>query len=360
MIKIKASQVGLKVAIHAFVWMALILIPVVLLPEDEFRSRFIWREALIPLILYALIFYTNYFVLIPKYLFNKKYLIFSGINLVQIVVLTFLMFEFLDLFSFQFEPPKFAGELINQKNKPAPPIALFRTLKALTSFIPVGFAVAVKAVENRHRLDFEKKEIENQNIQSELQHLKFQLHPHFFFNSLNNIHSLVEESKLNAQAAIHDLSGLMRYLLRESGTEKVPLKTEIDFLVKYIQLMEIRQNDRVETTYHFPPSDTLINYQIYPFLLIPLIENAYKHGIGGKEHAALAFFMEIENERLIFIVENTKFPSNPENQSGSGIGLKNLKKRLALLYREKYKIDIEETEDVFTVQLEINLVEDED
>jgi LytS/YehU family sensor histidine kinase len=248
---------------------------------------------------------------------------------------------------------------MDQKNKPAPPIVLFRTLKALTSFIPVGFAVAVKAVENRHRLEFEKKEIETQNVQSELQHLKFQLHPHFFFNSLNNIHSLVEESKQQAQAAIHDLSGLMRYLLRESGAEKVPLRTEIDFLIKYIQLMEIRQNERVETNYHFPSSEAMIDYEIFPFLLIPLIENAYKHGVGGKEQAVLSFFMEIENKSLIFSVENSKFPFSSENHSGSGIGLQNLKKRLALLYPEKHQLIITESDVTYDVQLMINLVEDE-
>lgn len=356
MIKTQTNHLGLKIAIHSFVWLALILIPAVLLPENEFRSHFIWREALIPIILYALIFYINYFLWIPKYLFNKKYLIFLSINLLLILVLTVIMFELMDVFNFRFQPPKINAELMNPIDNPTPPILLFRTLKALTSFIPVGFAVAVKAVENRHKLEFEKKEIENHNIQSELQHLKFQLHPHFFFNSLNNIHSLVEESKQQAQAAIHDLSGLMRYLLRESGAEKVPLRTEIDFLVKYIQLMEIRQNDRVETTYHFPPSETIIDYEIYPFLLIPLIENAYKHGVGAKDITALTFFLEIENKRLIFAVENTKLSEGYENHGGSGIGLQNLKKRLALLYPNEHEITIVETEEIFTVQLEINLV----
>lgn len=359
MIKIKSKHLGLKIAVHALVWLALILIPVVLIPENEFRSRFIWGESLIPLIIYALIFYINYFELIPKYLFNKKYVIFLVINLVMILVLTFLMFEFIEFFNFRFEPPKVNGNIVNQKNKIAPPFLLFRIIKMMTSFIPVGFAVAVKAMENRHRLEFEKKEIETQNIQSELQHLKFQLHPHFFFNSLNNIHALVEESKEQAQAAIHDLSGLMRYLLRESGTEKVPLKTEIDFLFKYIQLMEIRQNERVTTNYHFPSSESIIDYEIYPFLLIPLIENTYKHGVGGKEHSVLSFLMEIENGNLIFSVENNKFPVISVDYIGSGIGLQNLKKRLALLYPDKHEIVITESKEFYKVRLVINLIKNE-
>nr|WP_294859610.1 histidine kinase [uncultured Fluviicola sp.] len=247
----------------------------------------------------------------------------------------------------------------------------FFVLKDLFSlFIPIIFAIALRAMERWVKTEAEKKEIVNKNLESELEHLRYQLQPHFFFNSLNNIYSLIEISPTKAQDTILGLSKLMRYLLYETNHKQVDLAHEISFLTNYIKLMEIRLTDKTTTKYFFPKVDEK-KYFIAPLLFIPMIENAYKHGVSATHLSQIYFSLELNEDYLLFICENTSFPKTESDFSGSGIGLDNLRKRLELLYpgrheliikTEKKPIEMAKKEglddtgnDQFWVRLRINL-----
>ena len=236
-----------------------------------------------------------------------------------------------------------------------PPPDNFFLFKDLFSFIiPVIFSIAVKATENWIKTEAEKKEIENRNLAAELQNLRYQIQPHFFFNSLNNIYSLVESSPSKAQEAIHSLSKLMRYLLYDTGRDKVELSQEINFLKKYIQLMELRQTDKILTDFRFPDTEDL-HFRIAPLLFIPLIENAFKHSVSATLQTYISFEMTIQGDYLFLSGENSNFPKTTTDVSGSGIGLVNLKKRLELLYPGKHELNYGVRKDIYSVTLRIKL-----
>jgi LytS/YehU family sensor histidine kinase len=228
-------------------------------------------------------------------------------------------------------------------------------LKDLFSYlIPVIFSLAVRATESLLKTEAEKSEAEKRNLESELQHLRYQLQPHFFFNSLNNIYSLVDVSPTKAQEAIHNLSKLMRYLLYDTSREKVELSQEISFMTQYIQMMELRHTDKTKTTFSFP--DVADNQcEIAPLLFIPLIENAYKHCVSATQPSAIFFKITIDANELVFFGENTNFPKDNSDKSGSGIGLENLKKRLDLLYPHKYDFKYGVRDNYFRVRLKIEI-----
>jgi LytS/YehU family sensor histidine kinase len=248
--------------------------------------------------------------------------------------------------------PKPPEEFSSFRRMPMPSPKLFLIKDLFSFFIPVIFSLAVRATESLIKTESEKSEAEKRNLESELQHLKYQLQPHFFFNSLNNIYSLVDISPPKAQEAIHSLSKLMRYLLYDTGRERVELAEEISFLEKYIQIMELRQTDKTKTTFSFPDV-TDKKYQIAPLLFIPLIENAYKHCVSATQNSNISFRITIEGSELIFLSENTNFPKNNSDKSGSGIGLGNLKKRLDLLYPLRHDFKYGVRDNIFWVTLKI-------
>ena len=352
----------IKLGIHFFIWAILLLFPYLLSPLQKNSFNMMLLHAWLPLFLYAIIFYLNYFLLLNWFLFERKYVSYCLINAILIFICVWFnwqarnLFMNIDMYG-MYLPNNMGNNIQNELFKPkgTPPPNNFFILKDLFSFfIPIIFSIAVKATENWIKTEAEKKEIENKNLESELQHLRYQLQPHFFFNSLNNIYSLVEVSPTKAQEAIHNLSKLMRYLLYETTREKVELADEISFLKKYIQLMEIRQTDKTKTYYVFPETENT-SYRIAPLLFIPMIENAYKHGVSATQNSRISFGMTIKDNQLLFSSENSNFPKSTSDKSGSGIGLDNLKKRLELLYNNKYELRKGLRDNTFWITLRIEL-----
>jgi LytS/YehU family sensor histidine kinase len=215
--------------------------------------------------------------------------------------------------------------------------------------LPAVMSVAIKITQRLFKAETQRKEAENKNLESELLHLKYQLQPHFFFNSLNNIYSLVSISPEKAQEAIHNLSKLMRYLLYETGVENVKLSSELVFLKQYIQLMELRLTDKTKVTVQIP--EVQESYQVAPLLFLPLIENAYKHSISATHPSFIHFEITITDNTLCFLAENSNFPKTDLDKSGSGIGLENLKKRLNLLYPQQHQFKTAILNKVFRAEL---------
>ncbi|EDM42857.1 two-component sensor histidine kinase [unidentified eubacterium SCB49] len=299
----------------------------------------------IPLLLSAIIFYLNYFVLIDKFLFPKKMVQFVLINGLVIIFFLFLK-EFFEDYFFKESLRRYTSE-----DKQRPPLNMFLYIQTLLFMAPVLFSIAIKTTKRWIRTEAERKEADNIKLESELQHLHYQLQPHFFFNSLNNIYSLVDISPDQAKSSIHSLSKLMRYMLYETNLDVVPLTKEIDFLKKYIDLMKLRVSDKTKVRYSFPNGETGI--KIAPLLFISLIENAFKHGVSATKESEIVIDMTNTETSVLFTVENNNFPKKTDDKSGSGIGLQNLDKRLKLLYADKHNLKTSVVNERFLVTLQI-------
>ena len=201
----------------------------------------------------------------------------------------------------------------------------------------IGLAVAVRMTERWYRDEKRRNEMEKAATEAELVALKSQVNPHFLFNTLNNIYSLIQIDQDKAQEAVHDLSGMLRYVLYDSEKPSVPLSKETGFLKDYIKLMSMRCSSNVTLDVSLP--DTGSDKHVAPLLFIPLVENAFKHGISTSEPSSIKIELKEEGEYVSFLVENTSFPKNDSDRSGSGIGVKNLHRRLDMLYPGQYTFE---------------------
>ena len=332
------------VLIHISVWAVLFCLPYLLSSGQSFDVQRIIEYSWIPLAFYSVIFYLNYFFFIDGFLFKKKLIPYFITNTLIIAFFIWLNFQLRDYFG-QMHPP-------NNIKIAFPPKRFFIYIDTLSLIIPLIFSITLRIYERWVKTETEKKESKNTQLESELQHLKYQLQPHFFFNSLNNIYSLVDISPEKAKETIHSLSILMRYLLYDSNVEKVSLKKEIEFIERYIDLMNMRTSEKTVVKTDFPtPTEDL---QVAPLLFISLIENAFKHGVSAVKNSNIYFSMHIDGSVIKFESKNNNIKKDSSDKSGSGIGLRNIQKRLELLYAEKYLFKIHETDETFTTQLEIN------
>ncbi|MAX71286.1 MAG: histidine kinase [Flavobacteriaceae bacterium] len=329
---------------HLIVWFVLFSTPFVLAYGQEDVNRVI-AHFIVPMVFYAVIFYTNYFVLIDRYLFAKKMIVFVVVNLIMIVLFVYLKDIIENTFfeNITRKRPEGDGE--------GPPVKLLIYVQMLSYVAPLLFSIAIKTTRRWIDTEAERKEAANFKLKSELQHLHYQLQPHFFFNSLNNIYALVDISPDEAKTSIHSLSKLMRYMLYETNVELVSLSKEIDFMTKYIELMKLRVSDKTVVNYDFPSSETGI--KVAPLLFISLIENAFKHGVSASKASEITINMNCEGSVINFNIENNNFPKRTDDKSGSGIGLQNLEKRLELLYNGKYSFDTKLIDERFIANLKI-------
>ncbi|WP_303310867.1 sensor histidine kinase [Hymenobacter sp. BT730] len=198
-----------------------------------------------------------------------------------------------------------------------------------------------------------KEQLEKQAVEAELTNLKSQINPHFLFNTLNNIHTLVYKQAPAAPEAVMHLASLMRYMIYESNASTVPLTRELDYLRDYVSLQQLRYKNSPVVDLQIA-GETESCY-IAPLLFIHLLENAYKHSPARLEPGDLKVRMEVKEDTLIFSVQNPigKKSANPLEEPG-GIGLPNVRKRLSLLYPDQHTLTIQQTGETFTVNLTIH------
>lgn len=333
--------------IHVLVWVAMFSLPTafVLSSGKGFGDLFLhfWTQ----LIALGILFYLNYFFLVKLWLYRDKKLLYVLINL--LLLFTFSMSRDLLIDFFATAPRGRSG-------KQKPPFGFRFYIDFLVYLIPIAFAFAIQSGKRMLHIEALKKEADRIKLQSELQHLKFQLQPHFFFNALNNIYSSIDIDPAQAKTAIHSLSKLMRYFLQKSEEEKVSLADELDFLNKYIELMKMRLTDKTSVSVHFP--EVIPDVSIPPLVLISLVENAFKHGVSASQPSKIDIGLSVDERQVNFTTFNTSFPKQSDDRSGSGIGLKNLEKRLQLLYPKNHRFETKLINNVFTVNLAIPIREE--
>ncbi|RKR82423.1 histidine kinase [Mucilaginibacter gracilis] len=216
-----------------------------------------------------------------------------------------------------------------------------------------GFGVVFFFIQYSVYNQKKESELMLQNRNAQLSFLRSQINPHFLFNSLNNVYTLVYQGSAKALPSISKLSELLRYMLYEK-VELVPLNKEVQYLLNYIDLQLMRYNfePAKQINIHVPPNSKLL---IAPLVLIPFVENAFKHGDLKDTEQPLLIDLSVEEDQLNFTIVNKK--SNFNKDEAGGIGLDNVKKRLMLIYEAKHQLNIEETADLFTVNLSIKIHE---
>ena len=196
-------------------------------------------------------------------------------------------------------------------------------------------------------------QIERQNLERQLEYLKYQVNPHFFMNTLNNIHALVDINPDRAKTSIVELSKMMRYILYEGNNRLTPLPREVQFLQNYVKLMSMRYTDRVRIRLDAPP--VLPDMTLPPLLLIIFVENAFKHGVSYRTESFVDIGIAVSGGRLVFSCINSR-PAPPHTAAnGGGMGLRNVRRRLDLLFPGNYTLDIRPSADTYSVRLDIPL-----
>ena len=376
--------------LHIAIWVVLFGMPFFSpRPGHPLHGGVDYSRFAVPLLSFFIVFYVNYFFLIKKYLYEKRLtgFILWNILLVALAGLAVHLFfrnGFLpvqDSFRPGFEdggpggpggpasgtgtpdfgPGSPGGPEGRPKRtdfrpgRPGPRPWLdsmgFISRNVIIYLGVIGLAVAVRMTERWYRDEKKRDEMEKAATEAELVALKSQVNPHFLFNTLNNIYSLIQIDQDKAQEAVHDLSGMLRYVLYDSEKSSVPLSKETGFLKDYIKLMSMRCSSNVTLDVSLPETDS--DKHVAPLLFIPLVENAFKHGISTSEPSSIKIELKEEGEYVSFLVENTSFPKNDSDRSGSGIGVKNLQRRLDMLYPGQHSFEYGETQGFYRSFLKI-------
>ena len=329
--------------IHSAVWIILFVLPYF------FRD---WNSDPISLQDYSrffanttstlVVFYMNYSYLVERFLFRRRRLRYLLINtlLFATVIFVSLIFRRLthipafDYFHAKLGDRLFIYVLLGEFGK--------------YCFLTV-VCVALKATSSWYKVDAERKELARQRSEAELQNLKNQLNPHFLFNTLNNIYSLIAINGEQAQEAVHKLSRLLRYMLYESAQVFVPLEKDMDFVRNYIRLMQIRMPAHVDlkTEIQVAKPELLIA----PLLFISPVENAFKHGVSNSKPSFIHIEITATEKQIVSSIRNSFFPKDKQDKSGSGIGLVNLRKRLELLYPDDFELTCTQSDDTYSCEL---------
>lgn len=237
------------------------------------------------------------------------------------------------------------------RGKPRPPFNMFLLTNIVFALFTVSINIAVnlyfRGLSNRRRI----ARLEAENTSTRLQFLKYQINPHFFMNTLNNIHALIDIDADRARDVVIELSKLMRYVLYEIDKDEVTLRQEVDFLNNYIELMRIRLTDNVKIKVAMPQGGEDI--KLPPLLFIPFVENIFKHGVSYREPSLIDISLSAGDDGSVTFRSVNSNHAKSRGDSHHGIGLENLRRRLDLLYRDGYTLEIDNRGDTFVTRLTI-------
>jgi len=368
------SEKKIRFILHLVGWIILFVIPAYLLYVDSSHDLFFLIQAYIQILFYAILFYLNYLILAPRLFFRKRRLAYF-LSAIFVILATTVLMEVTNTFMPRNKPLDLRFELprsfFRPDDRPPPPMRppgleqLPRPSKnwptynfMMTCFLISGFGLGLSFYDRLTQNEKKREVVEKERLNSELAFLKNQINPHFFFNTLNNIYSLVQTNVKEGQKAILQLSKLMRYLLYETEKGDNPVIQEIEFMQSYIELIKLRLSNKVSLNITFPDQDPDIS--IPPLLFLPFIENAFKHGISYRKPSYINILLKVNPEEIYFECINSTGTQGEEPVSaGTGIGLDNVRKRLNLLYPKNHSLQIISTETSFTIVLVINLPKSE-
>ncbi len=241
--------------------------------------------------------------------------------------------------------------------RPISPVPMLGPGEAVAFFgglLLMGMNLGVKLYFKTQEDREQRERLEKQDLERQLEYLRYQVNPHFFMNTLNNIHALVDINPERAKTTIVELSKMMRYILYEGDKKLIPVQREALFLKNYIELMRLRYSSRVSINLDIP--EMMPDVMLPPLLLIIFVENAFKHGVSYAAPSFIDIKVTVTQEMLQFKCRNSRQEQKPdEKKKKGGVGLANARRRLDLLFHDKYSLEIKEDDKEYDVQLEIPL-----
>lgn len=372
----------LIILVHASAWAGFLLLPLLFYPT-RFQGDPIWRREIITKVIPITLFYVNYYFLLPRFFEKRKYALYfmsvvAGMSIVFAADVYLRMHVpgvmpgpmrqgFLRLREAPEEVRTFVIDSIGADvfpgmareglhhpfmTRPAEPALFFsinRTLSTCLFLLLLGgmIRLAYSFIKNQN----EKRNLENANLFAEVNFLKSQINPHFLFNTLNSIYSQAHARSENTEFSVLKLSELLRYSLYDSGADKVPLGDDIQYIRNYIDLQRLRLSPKVQLNFNvggYPEGK-----YIAPLLLINFIENAFKHGISYSQPSIINIDIKIFEETLTLVVSNPIVER--DRFAPGGLGLRNVTRRLELLYPHQYKLLFHHSGDQYTVNLKVPL-----
>ncbi len=354
----------IEFTVIVLLWILVIVSPLLFMNNlnQNWRSiHVMWVECAVV----GVVFLVNRFILMPRLFFTRRYSIYIA-SLILLFVALFVFVVSFDginkiLYLFVEGHPDQVGAPIARHiphrrtphNTPLiPPKYGVLILSAIVIALDMGLSIAMRWIVSEQK----QNEIEKEKAQAQLSNLQSQVSPHFFMNTLNNIHALVDIDSVRAKQTIIELSSLMDYLLYDAVNQKgVALQKELDFISSYINLMRIRFPDGVKVDISYNRSvPTII---IPPFLFLNFIENAFKYGVDSELESFVCVEFEFGKDIIIMRVVNSNHSQNVKRDRG-GVGISNSRKRLGLLYGNRYSLDITNNQKQYSVTLKIPILYD--
>lgn len=335
--------------LYLMVWMVIILVPVLnskMLEEVHVSLENI-LIAWLKIAPYLLIFIIHNSLIAPRLLLRKhRYVWYLVVNLLTITAVFSLVAIYEKYAPYDTEP-----YILNGKAS-FTDLAIYWNI--LLGFFMTGLNMGIKLLYHSLRDEQQMEELKRQNLQAEMDYLRYQINPHFFMNTLNNIHALIDIDTEYAKSAVIELSKMMRYVLYESGSETISLKKDIQFIENYIELMRIRYDSSIDICLDYPA--TIPNkVAIPPLLLIVFVENAFKHGVSYNHASFIHIRIGYRDDAVTAVISNSRHEKS--RPGTTGIGLENVKKRLALIYQDNYTLSIDDSDPaVYTVKLIIPIM----
>ena len=338
--RISSKQTISENLLYFMVWAAIILVPVLnskMMSEIHVNLANIliaWRK-IAP---YLIIFLVHNSLIAPRFVLTHRYIWYVVLDLTLIVGVFWLV----DLYD-----RHLIGPVPADANLPiGPHTASFSDLElywnVILGLFMTGANAGIKLMYQSIRDEQEMEALKRQNLQAEMDYLKYQINPHFFMNTLNNIHALIDIDTESAKETVIELSKMMRYVLYDSGRDRIPLEKELQFIENYIELMRIRYAGEVDLRVRYP-RPLPAGVDIPPLLLIVFVENAFKHGVSNNRPSYIHIDVECSDGWLVGTFTNSRHPNT--STQPAGIGLENVRKRLELIYGpRKHSLLIDDTD----------------
>ena len=332
---------------------------------NDVNYTFSWEEIFMiwgKMGIYLVIFLLHNFLLAPLLVFKQKKTLY--LSTIAVIAGIFIAYQCNNRPERPFDPPKGRMSRIERMAPPQdfdhrphedkrPPILYGEhDFIAIIMILMLGMNLGIKFYFKSRHDSKQLIMLEKENLQQQLEYLRYQINPHFFMNTLNNIHALVDIDPEKAKDTIVELSKMMRFVLYEGDKKGVSISREFDFIRHYITLMRLRYTEKVDMKVSLPTA--VPDKEVPPLMLITFIENAFKHGISYQQDSFVHITAEVIDNRLHFECSNSK--CERPNQEKGGVGLANVKKRLNLIYGENYLLNIKDEATTYHVTLEIPLV----
>lgn len=330
------KKLNFRLIIEPLIWIAFTVFPLILFPTlKPFVDKGLVNPAVEGLvILHSLLiafYYFNYYIALPRYYFTRKYSTYFPLLALCLAVLLVIMFT---------DP--------SYNPLPSPPFVYAKTAFAISVVLRFFMVMLLSlGVASYGRL----KQTEQEKLNAEINALKTQINPHFLFNTLNSVYALTVTKSDLAPEAITRLSAIMRYAITDAASSTVPLEKEINYVSAYIELEKLRITKKVQLQYTINGEAT--GKTISPMLFIPLIENAFKYGVSTNTDSVIHIAFDIRGNSVSLFAKNTK--AQPDRKHSNGLGLHNVKKRLALTYPGQHTLEITDGEKEFSVTLVLQL-----